>query len=166
MPHIRASAIRNGGAPPGEDEDVASEAVARFLAEIENPSHFEVRFNSAAQTIARRAGAHIRRGKRGQRDRDAMHGLPGITYPEPLATTDEFERADARMLIEEHLPALPAEHAQALVLRFYQGLPVSSRYPDRVTVASTLGCSRRKAQQLLAEGLAILESRMKRGADE
>ena len=163
---IRASAIRNGKAPPGEEDEVADEAVVLFWEAIQGESFFEIKFNKTAKDIAKRAGGRIRRGKRGERERKAEHGLPGIDYPESPANADALEIAEARMLIRAEFPALPDEHARSLVLRYYQDLPVFSRDRDVVTVASTLGCSRRKAQQLLADGVAILRARMNRGTDD
>ena len=115
----------------------------------------EFRFNRTVLNLIRQAAKRIGRQGRLERDGPMERGLPGITYPEPLANVDETEVADIRMLVRAALPALPEEHARAIMLRFYQDLPVYDEEDGVTTVASELGRSERHTYRLLEQARAI-----------
>ena len=152
---ITDAAIRHGHPPPGEDDEVADEVKVMFWIAILRPSFFEIRFNLAMLRSAQQAGERIRSGLQRDRERRALRGQPGVDYPE-RAVEDEYPAIDQRILFQEGLTTLSDRQARALVLVYEDDLPIFSKDPDVVTVASTLDCSERTARRLVAEGLDAL----------
>ena len=56
MPRIRAAVRRHSGAPSEDLDEAEDEAMVLFWEEIQRESFFEVRFNLAMKSLAKRAG--------------------------------------------------------------------------------------------------------------
>ena len=157
---IRRAAFRHGKPLEGEQDEVEDEMKAIFWVAMLAPSFFEIRFNRAMKWCAQEAGRRLR-GREGekrlQREREhrAFRGQPGVDYPGG-AGEDEYPALDVRRLLREGLETLPPRQAQALVLLYEDDLPIFSKFPDVVTVASTLASPERTVRRLVADGLAAL----------
>ena len=157
VPLVRAAAARHGNAPPGEADEVESEAMARFWEAIQGDSFFEKRFNLAMMRIAQQAGKRVRGGKQRARERGATPIGPadpdapdgsGVALDVPDGA-DAYGQAEDRMLIEEAMDALGEEQAKAVILHDMVGWPVRE-------VAARLGVSERTLYRRLDAGRAAL----------
>ena len=160
MPRIRAAVRRHSGAPSEDLGEAGDEAMVLFWEEIQRESFFEVRFNLAMESLAKRAGRNIRGGKQRERERSALRigskeseesdGRNTVTdIPDDA---DAYSEMESRHLVEVGLASLPDEQARALSLHYLVGLQVYSHDPKVPTVASVLGCGERKARKLIADG--------------
>lgn len=161
LPVLRAAVARHAGVSGDQLEDAQQEAMLKFWSEIQCESFFEIKFNLAMKTLARRAGERIRGGKQRTRERaaeriGASRGPGEEVGLEVADDEDGYSAIENRMLIEAGLATLPDEQAWALTLRYIEGQPAHSQDPQVATVSSVLGWSERKTRQLLADGKAAL----------
>ena len=156
---IRRAAFRYGMPLEGDQDEVEDEMKAIFWVAMLAPSIFEIRFNLGMKRCAQEARRNLygRGWKLDQREREhrALRGRPGVDYPDG-GGEDEYPAIDTRMLLREGLKTLPPRQAQALALLYERDLPRFSKFPDLVTVASTLEIPERTARRLVADGLAAL----------
>ena len=150
---IKRAVRLHGGVPDAERDEAENEALVRFGIAILEESTFEYRFNYYMKRLAQHVGEHIRRGDQGAHERAAIHGLPGIDYPEARAGADPQVMEDV-MLVEEGLKALPALQARALRLHYLVGFPIFSSDPENPTVASILHYAERQTRQIMSDALA------------
>lgn len=151
QPLIVRAVRRHARYPEGEEEDVVAQATERFWSAIAGESFFDVRFNKAMKSLARNAGRTIRGGRQRELEREGLLGLPGIDYPEPPDPTDMSEKWPLFMDADAALEALPRNQRALLWIRYWFGLPISSRNPCEETMAGMLYESERRLHYRLRE---------------
>ncbi len=165
-PRLRAVAWRMADGDATLAEEIEDELIAVFWEQLSRESFLEFRFNRALRFLALSARRKIV-GEDAQQPPVTLLAIvpgdkasddpPGVVSEEEIADTrDNREHVDLRLDLQAVLDQLPREVAHAMSLHYLDQVKIFSANAAERSVASVLGCSERKARDLIAQGLSTM----------
>lgn len=152
-------------------QEMEDELVFAFWEKIlTGETFFEIRFDRTLRfllndvfekVVTGKQRTHERNAARIVSDDDAQAEEPRTDHAresEIASEDDVIDQVEVRLILESVLGDMPREVATAMTLRYIFDYPVHSNAAGKRSVSQALGCSERKARQLVADGRSILRS--------